>query len=298
MTALIPELIAMASDPTIKTADLLRKAKVAARQLQQPAWASWIDHELNGYPKDVKMPPYRLLPCAVKADIGTDKPVPLTLDVTEWMETLSQVPCPLSISALDAMALPGATLNMPLPADVTAALIKASPHPMVPVRLVGAHHVQALIDAVRNEVLDWALALAEAGIQGEGMTFTAKEQQQAQQVPSMSISIGGDVHGFQFMQSSPGGQQQQTVTGEQKTEALAALLPWLQQVIDEGQLSPLVQAELQANQTALQALANAPTRRWPVIGTLACSVRAILEGAGSEVLAAQALGWLATLSGS
>ncbi|MFM5478336.1 hypothetical protein ACET81_20700 [Aeromonas veronii] len=298
MTALIPELIAMASDPSVKTADLLRKAKVAARQLQQPAWASWIDHELNGYPEGVKMPPYRLLPCAVKADIGTDKPVPLTLDVPEWMETLSQVLCPLSISALDAVALPGATLNMPLPADVTAALIKASPHPMVPVRLVGTHHVQALIDAVRNEVLEWALTLAEAGIQGEGMTFTPQEQQQAQQVAGVVFNIGGNVHGFQFMQNSPGGQQQQTVTGEQKDEALAALLPWLQQVIDEGKLSPPVQAELQANQTALQALANAPTRSWPVIGALTSSVRGILEGAGGGVLAAQALGWLATLSGS
>lgn len=59
-----------------------------------------------------------------------------------------------------------------------------------------------------------------------------------------------------------------------------------------------IQAELQANQTALQALANAPTRNWPVIGALASSVRGILEGAGGGVLAAQALGWLATLSGS
>jgi hypothetical protein len=35
-----------------------------------------------------------------------------------------------------------------------------------------------------------------------------------------------------------------------------------------------------------------------VIGVVAGSVRAVLEGAGGGVLAAQALGWLATLSGS
>ena len=40
MPALIPELIAMASDPTVKTTDLLRKAWVAARQLKQPEWAA------------------------------------------------------------------------------------------------------------------------------------------------------------------------------------------------------------------------------------------------------------------
>lgn len=154
------------------------------------------------------------------------------------------------------------------------------------------------LDAIRNRVLNWALALEAAGIQGEGMTFTAQEQQQAQQVPSMSIHIGGNATGVQVQLNSPGGQQQQTVTGEQKAEALAALLPWLQQVIDERKFSPPVQAELQANQTALQALANAPTPSWPVIGTLTSSVRGILEGAGGGVLAAQALGWLATLSGN
>ena len=61
MPALIPELIAMASDPTVKTTDLLRKAWVAARQLKQPEWAAWINHELQGYPDGVVLPPYRLL---------------------------------------------------------------------------------------------------------------------------------------------------------------------------------------------------------------------------------------------
>ena len=36
MPALIPELIALASDQTVKTPDLLRKAMVAARMLKQP----------------------------------------------------------------------------------------------------------------------------------------------------------------------------------------------------------------------------------------------------------------------
>ena len=48
MPALIPELIAMASDPTVKTTDLLRKAMVAARLLKQPDWVSWIKNELDG----------------------------------------------------------------------------------------------------------------------------------------------------------------------------------------------------------------------------------------------------------
>ncbi|MBC8674387.1 hypothetical protein H2136_20835 [Aeromonas hydrophila] len=110
------------------------------------------------------------------------------------------------------------------------------------------------------------------------MSFTPQEQQ-AQPLAPVSIYIGG-CPGFQFMQGSPGGQQQQTVTGEQKAEALAALLPWLVQVIEQGQLQREVCDELQSQHAALQALARAQAPSWPLIGALANSVRAILEGAG------------------
>nr|WP_258057417.1 hypothetical protein [Aeromonas caviae] len=49
--------------------------------------------------------------------------------------------------------------------------------------------------------------------------------------------------------------------------------------------------------STLKAQAASPNPKWPVIGAVAGSVRALLEGAGG-VLAAQALGWLATLSGN
>jgi len=56
-------------------------------------------------------------------------------------------------------------------------------------------------------------------------------------------------------------------------------------------------AELQANYTALQALATSPAPSWPVIGAVVSSVRVILEGASGGVLAVKALGWLVTLTG-
>ncbi|WP_262412267.1 hypothetical protein [Aeromonas hydrophila] len=100
------------------------------------------------------------------------------------------------------------------------------------------------------------------------------------------------------MQNSPGGQQQQTVTSEQKEAALAALLPWLQQVIAQGQLQGDACAELQAELDTLKAQAASPKPKWPVIGAVANSVRAILEGADGGVLTEAVLGRLATLSGN
>lgn len=112
----------------------------------------------------------------------------------------------------------------------------------------------------------------------------------------MNIHIRGNATGFQFMQNSPGGQQQQTVTSEQKEAALAALLPWLAQVIAQGKL----QREVCARATGRTGLAQGPGRlpnpKWPVIG-------AVAGCAGDpgrrwrQVLAAQALGWLTILIG-
>ncbi len=293
----ISELIAMVSDPTIAISTLLRKAKVTARLLQQPEAVSWIDHELQGYPDDSLVPPYRQRRgrLAVRRDgITYLLPVANTERAKQWQT------CPISqpVSELAAMAATGKPLRVKFPPEILP-LIMAELGTAMEVEIsLSAVQVQALIEAVRDRVLDWVLALDEAGIHRDGMHSTSQERLQTQQVPSMSIRVGDNATGVQILMNSPGGQQQQTVTGQQKAEALAALLPWLQKVIDEGRLSPSEQADLQANHAALQALASAPTQSWPVIGAMANSVRVILEGAGGGVLAAQALGWLATLSDS
>ncbi|GJC07543.1 hypothetical protein KAM385_45720 [Aeromonas hydrophila] len=298
MPPLIPELIAMASDPTVKTTDLLRKAMVAARLLKQPEWATWIDHELQGYQQSEDLPPYRVLQGELKVDVPGRGKLPLPIRNAEMNRLITESRFGHPMGALEDLAVPGEVVRSLFSPEQSQFLIQELSLPGVPELALGSNQVRGLIEAVRDKLLTWALDLAEAGIQGEGMTFTPQEQQQAQQLPSMSIYIGGNATGVQVQLNSPGGQQQQTVTGQQKAETLAVLLPWLQQVIDEGRLSPSAQADLQANHAALQALASAPTQSWPVIGAVANSVRAILEGAGGGVLAAQALGWLATLSGS
>ena len=96
----------------------------------------------------------------------------------------------------------------------------------------------------------------------------------------MNIYIRGMRPVFQFMQDSPGGQQQQTVTGrKQKEAALAALLPWLAQVIAQGQLQAEACADAGRVDT-LRGTGSLPNPKWPVIGAVAGGVRTILEGAG------------------
>ncbi|MGL4355130.1 MULTISPECIES: AbiTii domain-containing protein [Aeromonas] len=298
MPALIPELIALASDPTVKTTDLLRKALVAARLLKQHEWAAWINNELQGYPDDSDLPLYRVIRCELKARNPFHGLIPIIIDDLEYAKAITTCRIGQSISGLEELAIPGKNLSVHLPPEMMAMLMQDLNIPMEPKRVVGGNQIRALIDAVRDKLLTWALDLAEAGIQGEGMSFTPQEQQEAQQLAPVNIHIGGNATGFQFMQNSHGGQQQQTVTSEQKQAALAALLPWLAQVIAQGKLQREVCAELQAELDTLKAQAASPNPKWPVIGAVAGSVRTILEGAGGGVVAELALGWLATLAGN
>ncbi|MGU5678022.1 AbiTii domain-containing protein [Aeromonas hydrophila] len=296
MPALIPELIAMASDQTVKTPDLLRKAMVAARLLKQPEWATWIGHELQGYPDGIRLPSYRLIRGELRAQNPVNGLIPLHVGTPREKELLSTSLFFEGVSDLEALAASSEVLLCHFPPDIAAVLRDIQPLPMTAVIVVSTSQVRGLLEAVRNRVLSWALDLTDAGIQGEGMSFTPQEQQQAQQLAPVNIHIGGNATGFQFMQNSPGGQQQQTENNEQKDAALAALLPWLTQVIAQGQLQGEACAELQAELDTLKAQAASPNPKWQVIGAVAGSVRAVLEDAGGGVLAAQALGWLATLA--
>ncbi|WP_232484508.1 MULTISPECIES: hypothetical protein [Aeromonas] len=298
MPTLIPELIAMASDPAVKTTDLLRKAMVAARLLKQPEWATWINHELQGYPLLGALPPYRLLQGELKVDVPGHGRLPLPIREPEMNRLLSECRFGHPMGALEDLAVPGEVVRSFFSPEQMEFLMRELSLPGVPELALGSNQIRGLIEAVRDKLLTWALDLAEAGIEGEGMTFTPQEQRQAQQLAPVTIHIGGDFNGGQLMVSSPGGQQQQKVISEQKVAALAALLPWLAQVIAQGQLQREACAELQAELDTLKAQAASPNPKWPVIGAVAGSVRALLEGAGGGVLAAQALGWLATLSGN
>ncbi len=297
MPALIPELIAMASEPTVKTTDLLRKALVAARLLKQPEWAAWINHELQGYPDGVELPAYRRLRGELVANNPARGWIPLHADSPELVELLTACSLGSAVSELEDLASSGYPARLSFTPYQVAILRPMLEVPMTPALSLGASKLRSLLDAVRNQVLMWALDLADAGIQGEGMTFTVQEQQQAQQQAPVSIYIKGGIYGGQLMVSSPGGQQQ-TVTGEQKEAALAALLHWLAQVIAQGQLQREACAELQAELDTLKAQAASPNPKWPVIGAVAGSVRTILEGAGGGGVAELALGWLATLTSS
>ncbi|ABO92572.1 hypothetical protein WH06_22690 [Aeromonas salmonicida subsp. salmonicida] len=155
MPALIPELVNMASGPRVTTSDLLRRALVAARQLKQTEWATWISYELHGYPDGVELPSYRLLKCELKAMNPMRGMIPLIIDHAEFAARLSMCRMAHSISALEALAIPGKNLRFAFSSEIVASLMHDLGISMVPERVLGANQVRALIDAVRDKLLMW-----------------------------------------------------------------------------------------------------------------------------------------------
>ena len=284
MSTPLSDLIALAGDPAVKTTDLLRKAKVVARILKQAEWATWIDHELRGYPDDAKLPSYRVIRCELKARNPFRGLIPIIIDHPEFAEAVSTCSIGQPISGLEDVAIPGKNVSMVLPPEMMAMLMKDLNLDMEPVRVVGGNQIRALVDVVRDQLLTWALDLAEAGIEGGEMPSSP------QPLAPVTIRIEGGFNGGQLMVSSPGGQQQQTITGGQKATDQPGV----------AQEKPLQLANgnvLQSELDTIKAQAAAPKWKWPVIAAVASTVVAILEGAGGGVLSELVLKWLATLNG-
>ena len=56
---LLSEIQNAAVDSSVSTADFLRRCQILAARLRHEPFKTWVMHELNGYPDDAELPPYR-----------------------------------------------------------------------------------------------------------------------------------------------------------------------------------------------------------------------------------------------
>jgi hypothetical protein len=80
--------------------------------------------------------------------------------------------------------------------------------------------IKGLVDAVKTRVLDWALALEEQGVHGEGMSFSPEEQQRAAPV---TIHLNGNIENFAGVMGSGTANVTQTINYASAHAAAEAL---------------------------------------------------------------------------
>ena len=147
---------------------IARKAKVIAHRLQLSDQLAWIDLEQRGYRESDPLPLYRFIRAPVYLrDVRTGELTDLfTFQADREIPAQAHL-CLDSISKLEALGSQG-PLYVQLPSGhrVYDGLSAKARDQYQVVHQLDASQLQAVVAQVRDKVLDWALELAKAGIEG------------------------------------------------------------------------------------------------------------------------------------
>ena len=201
MKSLVHELQREAMNPDSRLTDILRKALVVASKLKVEDFKEWIESEMKGYQDGKKIPAYRKVNGQVKARNPYHGWIPVIVQDAEISELISNRTIGQPISELESLCQQnedGGDLMAPLPYDWIMKLFSKSPEfqlGMVPTLIIDRSRLVGILDAVRNEILDWSLALESKGILGNGMSFSTEEVKMAKSTININSFTGilGDV---------------------------------------------------------------------------------------------------------
>jgi hypothetical protein len=179
-------------DREVPVSDLLRRVKLAAAKLKLTTTVDWVDKELNGYSGEDEVPSYRISSGSLMATTfhhGTraaqgDPQSIAALSLCYFRE---------SIGALEALV--PANISGHVVVGVDATLAQLLPPGTRYEVYFSKNAIVAIVDTVRNLVLDWAINLENEGILGEGVSFTVEEKKKAADTaPNIQITNFGHYH--------------------------------------------------------------------------------------------------------
>ncbi|KZN30056.1 hypothetical protein N480_03680 [Pseudoalteromonas luteoviolacea S2607] len=287
MTGLVLELQRDALDNEVDVANLLRKALVVSRKLGIEDIQLWLSRELGGY-KDVQpdeIPHYRKVAGEVKAFNEFHGWQTVHIENTKLAEQLSSRVIGQPVSELPKLMSEDGNKMLVLPFNPNSkkTFMSIMNYPAEPAFFFSAAQIQGILDAVRTQILNWALELEEQGITGEGVSFSRDEKQAASQV---TYQITNNIHSMnnsQLQQDSAGASQNLTVTYESKE--LLKLVEELKSSIEHLELSKEAKSELSAEVATIEMQLASPNPKSMIINESLKSSRAILEGITGSVLA-------------
>ncbi|WP_457811352.1 AbiTii domain-containing protein [Sinorhizobium meliloti] len=170
---LLAEIQHDAISDTTPASTLLRKCFVLAHNLDSNLLEDWVRHELNGYPKDAEVPDYRRIPMHFKANLTnlvysvTNQPVPQALVAKAVGNSdIATFKCRQAIGTISEDKIKDSS-TLVVNFDNIALLLERkgifdSSYSVSQFwGEVPAPSVLGVVDAVRNRVLEFALALSK-----------------------------------------------------------------------------------------------------------------------------------------
>lgn len=292
MSGLVLELQADALNRNIPVSDLLRKALVVTRKLGVSHIEKWLNNELNGYGPDSEVPQYREIHGQVKVWNPYHGWQPLNFGDSEMAEALTKRKIMQPVGELDSLNTKGdgGYLQVPFPQHIINSLMNAMNVPLQPTLHVAPSEVIGLLDAVRNNVLDFALQLEQEGILGEGMSFSKDEKKTASQITYQITNNIGSMQNSQIQQHSSG---TQNLTSGSDLNALLCFLAKLKQGTSDLKLDHALEEELLAEISTVESQAKSPRPKQNILFESLKTIRTILEGAAGNVLASGLLAEIA-----
>ncbi|MDD2706004.1 MAG: hypothetical protein PHU07_11830 [Acidocella sp.] len=259
--------------------DLLRKAKIVAIKLGNSNLSNWVDRELNGY-FDVpieQLPQYRQVRGEIKwlnpyqgwQSVGLDVTQPTPHPIGELLGLISNE----SGHVLASVPIEFANKvrrELGIQADVKFHTSCAA--------------LSGVIDGVRNAVLDWAIKLEQAGIHGNGLSFSQIESDRAQTVHINIGSIGNAVGLGAFGRNASVTSYYQADAMRLATES-TKLAGQIESQLPHADLPPETIEQVQSALSELKAAASEATPHASRLTQALGALQRIMEGAASNLVA-------------
>ncbi|WP_315833481.1 hypothetical protein [Bradyrhizobium prioriisuperbiae] len=295
MSGLIDEIQRDAIDPKVQVSALLRKVKVAASKLNLAPTEKWVEQELSGY--NEAPPEYRELKGHPKALNPFRGWIPIIFDEQELNEGLSSCSVRQSVASLEALIQRNQNSFVQFPI-APGTIIEINRIMGINFGTMAVHlsisQIHGLLDAVRNLVLEWALKLERAGINGEGMSFNREEKQLAK-VASTTINVGsiGSMVGNLGANNVSGEISAAGISVNDLSELIKQITPHLSALKVAGADSSAMDESL--SELAKQVKSEAPDQK-AARGALA-DLRNALSGAAGSLIASGAITMITMILG-
>jgi hypothetical protein len=299
MSGLVLELQRDALNNRVDTLNLTRKALVISKKLGISEVENWLHQELNGYtdPED-SLPEYRDLYGVLKVNNPVRGLIPFRIANPTLTYELSHRKIPQSIAELEGLIKSNNSeiLIMNYPPEIRDNLMSLMDLPMEPFLEVRVSQICAVIDALRNKILNWALELEKKGIKGEGMTFSSNEKQAAESVVTNITNNIGSMQNSQLQQAST--HSQQTLEFTISNDDIALFIEVLKLSVDKLTLTKNDKAELDAEISTIDHQLGSPKPKKIILSECLKSVRNIIEGTTGSIVATGLLAQLNAIIGS
>ncbi len=286
MEGLVLELQRDALNKIVSVADLLRKALVVSKKLQIIEMETWIRNELYGYGSvGTAIPDYREIRGEVKVFNPYHGWQTLNMVSSEMAEVLSTRQIGQPVSELDSLVNDHKEkmLQVPFDQETKNKIMGLMNIPLEPSLLVPQTEIVGILDAIRNEILNWSLDLESRGILGNGMSFTKEEKMAASKVTYQITNNIQNMNNSQFQQDSAGATQ--TLTINENNYNLKEFVKRFNEVSDSLEIDELTKRELWTEVKMVELQLESPKPKQSIISESIQSIRSILEGITGSIIA-------------